>query len=487
MKRMQWLLAALLITAAAVSCGDGDAAQTTDTTGAETGTGTAVETEKAFDPFAELPEKDYEGYEFNMLIRPLERWTNDMYVEEANGDPVDDAVFERNSRIEEKYNIDIVCTPSSNSNHETDGVTAILAGDDAYDLIVAHGRAAFNYANQSLLLDWNTELPYVNLDNPWWDQDARTSLSINDNLYVMTGDLSYCAMGAANVMLFNKALFNELDMDYPYQAVKDGTWTYEAWENLVMEGSFDLNGNGTIEMEYDRYGYVTQKWVGPIQAFATSGLRILSKDKDDIPSLSMMSDKTVEVFDWYFNIIDSDVAYVGVGDTSYDADFISIFDEGRSLFIDINMYNVTTMRSMTADFGIIPWPKYDESSEYSTNVDAGTNMCIVPITAGDPERTSIVLESMSAIGYNSVLPAYYEVALQTKASRDDESAEMLDIIKSARIFDLGYYNEEMSGAYANEFVNFLDNNLPRNFASWYEKNEKAVLRKLQKSIENYLE
>jgi hypothetical protein len=113
-----------------------------------------------------------------MLIRNNERWIEDMYVEAATGDIVDDAIFERNSRISEQYNITISYQPSSHDNHETDAVNTILAGDDAYSLVMAHGRAAFAYANQGLVLDWNTDLPYVNLDNPWWDQDARKSLSI---------------------------------------------------------------------------------------------------------------------------------------------------------------------------------------------------------------------------------------------------------------------------------------------------------------------
>ncbi|MBQ7983645.1 MAG: hypothetical protein IJ302_08745, partial [Clostridia bacterium] len=348
------------------------------------------------------------------------------------------------------------------------------------------GRAAFSYANQGLLLDWNTELPYVNLDTEWWDEDARQSLSINNQLYVMIGDISYCSMGAANLMLFNKAMFDELDMEYPYQTVKDGKWTYELWEQMAKSASADLNGDGVIKMENDRYGYVTQKWVGPVQAFATSGLRVIEKDEGDIPYLSIMSDKTVEVFNRYFDLIESDNAYVDANDVSYSADFIKIFEEGRALFIDMNMHDVAGMRDMDTDFGIIPWPKYDESSEYCTNVDAGTNMCIIPMTASDPERTSIVLEAMCAIGYEKVIPAYFEVALQTKASRDNDSADMLNIIKAARIYDFGYYNADASGAYANEFVNFIDTpSLGRNFTSWYEKNEKAATKALEKVIKEY--
>ena len=488
MKHISWMITALILMGTMASCGGEDTATSPQTTTEAVAGESSVETEEVFDPFANLPEKDYGGYDFHMLLRSNERWIEDMYVEASTGDIVDDAIFSRNSMIEEKYNVAVTYQASTHDNYETDGVKTILAGDDAYDLIMAHGRAAFSYANQGLVLDWNTDLPYVNLDNPWWDQDARQSLSINHQLYVMIGDLSYCSMGAANLMLFNKQMFQVLDLEYPYQLVKDGKWTYETWESMAKLAASDLNGDGTINKDHDRFGYVTQKWVGPVQAFATSGLRVIEKDAADIPYISIMSDKTQEVFNRYFDMIESDNAYVDTNDLSYSADFIKIFEEGRALFIDMNMHDVEAMRDMDTDFGIVPWPKYDEAAEYCTNVDAGTNMCIVPMTASDPERTSIILEAMGAIGYHKVLPAYYEVALQTKASRDNDSADMLDIIKAARIYDLGYYNSDMSGAYSNEFVDFVKApNLGRNFASWYEKNEKAANRGLEKVLKEYID
>ena len=166
MKRFSLILAAVLLASAVVSCGGGETTTTPETTAAVTGGESTVETEEVFDPFANLPEKDYEGFDFHMLIRNNPRWIEDMYVEKATGEIVDDAIFERNSMIAEKYNISITYQPSSHDNTETDAVKTILAGDDAYSLVMAHGRAAFAYANQGLVLDWNTDLPYVNLDNP---------------------------------------------------------------------------------------------------------------------------------------------------------------------------------------------------------------------------------------------------------------------------------------------------------------------------------
>lgn len=488
---LKLLTGLLLLSTLATGCASGGfddtVGQTQNPNSAGNADTTADTTAQAFDPFDGLPEKKYDGYEFSTLVRPLERWMSDMCADEYTGDVVNDAVFERNSLVQEKYNITMTYQTSSHSNYDTDAVSTILAGDDAYDLIIPHGRAAFEYANQGLLLDWNTQLPYIKLGSAWWNQDARHSLSINNKLYVMIGDISHNCLSAANVMLFNKKMFNDLSFSYPYQTVLDGKWTFEAWKTLVNAGSADLNGDGRIDSENDRFGYVTQKWIGPVQAFATSGLRILSKDADDIPYVSMYSEKTIEVFNRYFDLIESDQSYVDTGDVSYSSGFINIFAEGRSLFIDMNMADVITLRTMETDFGVIPWPKYDENADYCTNVDAGTNMLVVPITSSDPERTSIILEALCAIGSEKVIPAYYDVTLQTKASRDNESAAMLDIIKGACIFDLGYYNEKAAGAYSNEFVNFIDNpGLGRDFASWYDKNLKAVTAGMEKIVENYM-
>ncbi|MCR5681357.1 MAG: hypothetical protein K6G29_02800 [Clostridiales bacterium] len=431
-----------------------------------------------------LPSDGYGGYEFLMLIRPNDRWIADMAADELNGEAINDAIFRRNSMVAEKFDVAIRYEESSNYNYETDAMTSIRAGDDAYDLVIPHGRASFLYANQMLCLDWNTALPYISLDSPWWSQDARKSFSILGKLFVMNGDISYNSLGSADVMLFNKQLMTDLGIPFPYETVREGAWTYDLWASQVESASADLNGDGMIKEDDDRLGYVTQKWVGPMEAFATSGLRVLSKDEDDTPYLSFYSEKTVDVFNRYFALIDSDAAYVDTADVSYSSGFIGIFEESRALFTDMNMTDVITLRTMETDFGVIPWPKYDEQSEYCTNVDAGTNLFLVPITASDPARTSAIVEALCRIGERLVLPAYYEVTLQSKASRDNESADMLDIIKSALIFDLGYYNSELSGAFNNEFVDFVGS-ANRDITSWYEKNAKAVTKTLEKNVDKY--
>ena len=150
-----------------VSCGGNTDTPASATTAADNNTTVEETTEPVVtDILGYLPDADYEGYEFRMLTRNFERWVKDMYIESEVGDIVDDAVYKRNMRVSEEFNVIFKHTPSSNDNYETDAVKVILAGDDAYDLVVPHARAAFIYANQKLFLDWNKDFEYIDLDNP---------------------------------------------------------------------------------------------------------------------------------------------------------------------------------------------------------------------------------------------------------------------------------------------------------------------------------
>ena len=51
--------------------------------------------------------------------------------------------------------------------------------------------------------------------------------------------------------------------------------------------------------------------------------------------------------------------------------------------------------------------------------------------------TGAVLEALSYESRQTVIPAYYEIALKGKYARDPESVEMLDLIFAGRIYDLG--------------------------------------------------
>ena len=155
---------------------------------------------------------------------------------------MDDAIYERNTKIAERFNINYEINLGADVMG-TDATNTIMAGDDAYDILVCHARQTFDYAHKGLLLEWNTELPYIDLDKPWWNQDARENLSICNKLYTCAGDICYLNLGAANAMFYNKQLMNELGIGNIYETVLNGDWTFDKFSAICDDGqSRDLNG-----------------------------------------------------------------------------------------------------------------------------------------------------------------------------------------------------------------------------------------------------
>ncbi len=479
MKRFLCILLALLTMLPLASCGGGTADETTaDTAAADT---TPVETEPV-DPLAGLPVMDYEGYEFQMMIRNAENWIEDQIAEEMTGEVVNDAVFKRNSETEERYNITISHTPSSHHNFETDAKPLILAGDSTYDLVVPHARAAFNYANEGLVLDWNT-LKHVDLTQAYWDQDAVESFQMPGGLYCLTGDISHESVGASNAMLFNKDYFDENGIEYPYELVKEGGWTVDVFTEMAETYCRDVDGDGAFT-DKDIYGYASFYWIGAIQAFYSSGARVIEKGSETY-EFSVYSERSVKMFEKFFDLLNSPYAIMDTtSDNSFDCTSTTMFREGRSLFTDVNITLVINLREMDQSFGVLPWPKLEEADDYVANVDAGTNLFIVPITNSDPDRTSLVLETLAILGRAYTIPAYYDVALKTRDSRDEESAEMLDIIVANRVFDLGYYNEPMGNAFASHFAEIAKNKTS-DFTSWHDGKLKGAETARDKVLKQY--
>ena len=54
-------------------------------------------------------------------------------------------------------------------------------------------------------------------------------------------------------MYFNKRIFDELGLDYPYNLVLNDNWTFDAFSKLVKQGTKDLNGDGLIKAEDEKF------------------------------------------------------------------------------------------------------------------------------------------------------------------------------------------------------------------------------------------
>ena len=430
---------------------------------------------EALEQYSHIPQTDLEGYNFRILSR--KGMVKDQYVEEETGDIINDAVYRRNETVKALLNCDITSIESSTDN-ASDALNTILAGDDQYDIIFPHSRTAFNYAVQNSLVNFN-EVKTINLQNDWWSRDIVDSCNINGHLYVLDGDISTHRLSYAFTMYFNKRIFDELGIEYPYQMALDGEWTFDEFAKLVKQGSKDLNGDGLIKQEDDQFGYYTADWYGPINVLYTGGQRIYDKDQRGLPRLSLNSPKTIEIFSKFFNLIDSEDVYIRLDQVQMPKE--ELFEAGRSMFADKGLGQAKSMRSMSDDFGILPWPKFTKEDKYATAINGHASLMIMPITVPDPDTSGMIIEALAAVGQMEVIPAFYDVSLKTKFSRDSESEAMIDIVKESIIYDLGY----VSGGSFQSTGRDLSHKSNPDFAAYYAANESKAITDLNNFLKSY--
>lgn len=435
--RAKRAVALTLLCVMLAGCGGKEPAVPETTTKVSSGTDAEVSTELT----PNLPNVDYDGYTFTIAFRDQSGfdWVGDIGASEQNGEVVNDAKFARNQAVEEQLGINIETYVMSGDRYGDSAAASILAGDTEYDLIAPHAHLAWSsYIAQGLALNWSDNMTWCDFDKPWWDQDSRSSLSVEGRIYTMAGDFSYYAFAYTRALVFNKSILADLGENMPYQTVLDGEWTFDEFNRLSLLATNDLNGDSKYDLDNDQYGYVTNYWGGPIAFLFAGGGRTTKKDASDIPYFTLGDERSVTIYDKFFSMMSADGMEI-IRSSSTDS-FRKTFCDGRMLFTDMPLLDMDQLRDMKDDWGILPLPKLDESQEdYSSIVDAGVQLYVVPVNADDPERTSVILEAMSYEGWKNVIPAFYETALQGKYARDDESVMMLDIIKNSRVFDFGYF------------------------------------------------
>jgi len=438
--------------------------------------------------YPDLEPKDFGGYEFRFLTRTINNpdwveWDHrDIYAAEETGDVINDAVYRRNKKIEEKYNITI-----SETVLETDNITSnvnrfVNAGDDIYDVVCIHLLHFGTLASRGNLVNL-FNVPYIELERPWWNQGSVNDLSILKKLYVVQGDLLILDNDAMEAMIFNKDLLRDNGLESPYDIVKRGEWTFDKLHEMGAAVSKDLNGDGQMIIHDDLFGIILQGDVD-MSFIVAGGDKTISKDENDLPVLTFGSERSYRITDAiarlmmdFENVINLH-RYVGQFPI-YDEQ-VKMFSENRALFSWIRMRIVERLRAMETDFGIIPKPKLDTAQQnYFTRNNAWTGAAIsIPVTASDIDRTGMILEDLSAESRYTLQPAYYEVNLRGKFVRDDDSQEMLDIILNNTAYDLGaIFN---FGGIAEAITLGRDNR--SDYASAFERVEPRV----QRDIENLI-
>lgn len=479
-KILSMLLALCIALALIVSCAQQSSSGEKETTAAaetEPETLSAEESRKAIPD--NLPDKDFEGYTFTVLARDRQDFVDDIGAgSEETGDVIDDAIFSRNRTVEDRFNIKIA------SNHVGDPITmlrqSVLAKDNAYDLMLSHVIECGSAAVEGNYLDWYSDLPYVNLEQPWYIGNAVDALSVQNHAYIMAGEYCLSILRFTYCMYYNKEITQDNGIENLYGIVMDGVWTIDRLNEVVRGVYQDIDGDGNMT-DKDLYGFTSDYWSAAITYQYAFDNPVMTKNSEGIPELTFNSPKLPQIVDKIYSFFyENPGSFVGDWGVSGP-----IWREGRVLFLNGLFSGAAGYRDLEFDFGIIPYPKWDEAqAKYYTMSDGAHDVMAVPITCDDTERTSIIVEALNAESYKQVIPAYYETALKVKFTRDEESVQVLDMVLDGRTFDFGYVYDGWQG------LAFMMQNLTsrksKDYASEYKKLEKAANVRYDKIINTLL-
>ncbi len=423
-KRILSAVLAAVMLISFVACGD------------DSGDGEKTDVNKIDEKPAGIEAADY-NLPFNIYAPDFGMYKRYFFADDAGTDAMTKSLYERELAVEEHLGVDIGYSLTGTIQEvRTKVQELVMTGDDTYHLFLTHCIAGLSaMITENLLYDFNN-FEYIDMNAEWWNHQAFDALEVFGHRYYAVSDYM---LSDPNCILFNKEMIAELDLEDPYQLVRDGEWTVDKMMEMMSKATWD-NGDGKPDY-LDTYGLTTpDDWYCNSFIFS-SGIELVSRNADGKYQFAFDSERTydiVEKLDQLLNSPDTLVYYYG-GTNSVEENFSNDeyvdISKGRSLFNVANIAQLYALRDVELDFGVLPYPMIEKAQgEYITNDWSGL-MC-VPKTVQNTDMVGKVLE---LLGYYSgdVRYAYYELMLGEKLTRDPESKEMLDIIFDGVSYNAG--------------------------------------------------
>ncbi len=461
------LIAAMLLLAGCGTANDTNARETTgESTVVPTTDETETETESPLLTDNVPIDLKFDGVTFRMYSP--DQYDGPCMVEEETGEVLNDAKYKMELLTEDRLGVAIEETLAPYWDMLASVEQLVTSGDKTYGCVTMMDRFALTLAQKGCILPMQN-VPYVNLDAPYWGSQITKTLSVNGNSYFAVGSFNLRSFKDTACVMMNTTLAENFGITPPHDLVDAGTWTFDKMAELGRDVTADLNGDGVMNAD-DRYGLGTfDIRSSPIFMWIAADIRVVDKDENDVPYLNVYgNERFVSVMEWTYKNFVADMDLPEVGN--------DIFEEGKELFCIGYFSHIIGLREMEDDFTVLPIPKWDETqTDYrSRTYDAMCNM--VPATVSDVDLSGAVLEVLSCMGHNYVVPAFIENSLMQKYSRDAESVKSIQTAFDTRVVDMA--EAFMFDVFGNDATLAYITAPQLNTASWLESNRSKAEKEL---------
>lgn len=410
----------------------------------------AIDSDEAPDFRKIVPITDFNGWQYCMLSIQNSAMSAffdyELTTEELTGEVVNDAVYTRNMTIEEAFNITLT------ENRVPDFLNVVQkcvqSGDNAYQLVIGGWGDMATLSTTGALLDWNS-MDVIDVYKPWYNQSINSGCMINGRIYLELNYIPFTGALYTHCMFFNKSILADMGLESPYTYVLDGTWTIDRMISYLRDTKIDKNGDSKYD-ENDFYGLLTSHGGTLVFTYAFDNKTMEISD-DYTCTLTLFSDRMVQSVDKVLDLCyNSNSTYIV--SNSQESDIAKMFRNGQSImYAGFLSDTLLYFRDMENDYGLLPYPKLnEEQSNYYTKVGGGSVVLGLPITNyGTIDFLASVTEALAIESYNLIYPAVYEISLQGKALRDNESLTMYRIIMDGAFLDFTQLYRMSYTAYCN--------------------------------------
>lgn len=440
---------------------------------------------------------DYKGREFRVYtsIDANDATNANALIEgsgELNGDIVNDAVYDRNLKVEELLGVKLTFTPANFTyDTATSGIrTLVMSGSDDFDLIINDLRSMATLSIEGIAHQISNKANF-DFSKSYWYNDYMEDLQILSGYsYLMAGDYFMDVIASCHALFYNKDIVNDFygNPDYIYNLVLDGVWTYDEMTRIANETYVDLNANGKTD-EGDLFGFAIHgTWGCAIPFVGSSGTQFIDRSSG-LPEFSFNNERSLTYMDalnalWYnpgtINSIKDNA--------DMNAGLRKMFASGLTIIVGYQrLGDLAKMRDIEFGIGVIPYPKLYVTDEYVTSTHDTTEIGIIPVTCQDTDFATTVIEVLNRETSTMLMPQYYETALKIKYTTDTTSATMIDIIHDSfgSTFPLAF-ESSLGDIMIHSFTDSLAGKT-NTFASKYAAKEKAANKLLEKMIAKAME
>lgn len=308
-----------------------------------------------------------------------------VYVNPDDNSEFGQIKLERLKEYEEKYNCTFEFELMEAGDILSKFTTAALAGNSIGDLVCMRNPWVYTAQKSDLLLPLDE---YFDFSKSQFSNFAKETCTVDGKVY---GFSTETTNHVENGIYFNKRIFDDLGLEYPYEMVKNKTWTTDVFAEYLKKATVVKNGVTEI---YGMYGF-THNGDGLASFLSCFGAEFAHKTENGYVSGLNDPEMTTALEFIRKNTLDGYIYNV-----SGEADWT----EAKSMFKDgkVAMYmgGTSTAQSglkdeMTDDFGFVPLPLGPGQTEYSV-MEMYENVWVMPASL-EPEVAQAIADMLTGI------------------------------------------------------------------------------------------